>query len=36
MEDCISLKIGIERLIRNGKLARFVADQGRLVPFTGR
>jgi hypothetical protein len=26
MEDCISLKIEIERLIRNGKLARFVVD----------
>jgi hypothetical protein len=35
MEDCISLKIEIERLIRNGKLARFVADQGWPIPVTG-
>jgi hypothetical protein len=34
-EDYISLKIKIERLIHNGKLARFVADQGRLIPITG-
>jgi hypothetical protein len=33
-EDCIFLKIEIERLIRNGKLARFVVDQGRPTTVT--
>jgi hypothetical protein len=34
-KDCIFLKIEIERLIQNGRLARFVVDQGRSVPFVG-
>jgi hypothetical protein len=32
-EDCISLKIEIKRLIKAGKLARFIADQGQPAPF---